>query len=118
VKASRVWRAAAEQRRAPGDTEEVALTVLRLASPPPRREPQGAVLRAVAAQIALGALVVVAVAIAGVLLLMLAFVAAPLASFVAAWFVWRTIRASRDPLGRLRARWGSCARVLDGTAIR
>jgi hypothetical protein len=94
------------------------MTVLRLASPPPRREPRGAVLRAIALQVALGAGVVVAVAIAAVLLLMLAFVAAPLAAFVAAWAVYRTIRASRRPLDRLRARWGSGARVLDGTAVR
>jgi hypothetical protein len=90
----------------------------RLASPPPRREPWGAVLRAVIQQIALGALVVVAVAVASTLLLLLAFVAMPVASALAAWALWRSIRGSRAPLARLRSRWGSCARVLDGTAVR
>jgi hypothetical protein len=76
-----------------------------------------AALAALGRESALAVLVVASIAVASVLLLLLAFVATPLAAFLFGWLVWRSGRRSRPPLRRLRARWGRGARVVRGGAV-
>jgi hypothetical protein len=79
-----------------------------------RTVPWISTLVALGRETALAVLVLASVAVAMVLLLLLAFVAAPLASVLIGWLVWRSARASRPPIRRLRARWGRGARIVAG----
>jgi Flp pilus assembly protein TadB len=76
------------------------------------------VLLAFVRESALAVLVVASVAVASVLLILIAFVAMPLAALLVGWLVWRSGHRSRPPLRRLRARWGRGARVVAGGAQR